>query len=321
MTGFRDDALSRVDVALLMIGHTTAPKSALPSHRAVGNVDRWEANVIQPLHAQATLTGGELVTFLCGSPSLEVAQPICARWHNVSGTVVCVTLHGEGGSRPRPPPKRIFSMGMMSAVDFPDQYSRMHGCFAAAKRHERPRAGGGRPFSHVIRARPDLLWLSPLPPLALLPTEHVALRARALVYPTPTAVPIAALSTSLACDAAFFFLAMGSNEMGSVPEHTTTDTAAATAATTAAAAERTRGRLLAPLRARMAAAGVAACYVPDDQFAIMPRHLAESYFELESPGALSAASLRQHTPTAHTVPGRARTNCVECSVRTLTAVS
>jgi len=56
----------------------------------------------------------------------------------------------------------------------------------------------------------------------------------------------------------------------------------------------------------MAAAGIGTCYVPDDQFAVIPRHLAEAYFLLESGAASSVASLlptapelRQPVPDLH----------------------
>jgi len=54
----------------------------------------------------------------------------------------------------------------------------MHGCFVALRRHEEQQLGGSR-VTHVIRARPDLYWLAPLPPLASLDRQRVMLYAHA----------------------------------------------------------------------------------------------------------------------------------------------
>ena len=120
------------------------------------------------------------------------------------------------------------------------QYARIESCYLAARQT-------GRRFSHYVRMRLDTFFFAPLPP-SLFEPHHVVLRARSVRFADEcTALEAGALSWAFP------------NRPG---------TECGTSSINASSHRR-----------RLRDAGIAACVgAADDQFAIVPSHLADAYF-------------------------------------------
>ena len=209
-------------VALLMVSLSPhAAKTSSTTHEVV--LDAWRQHVVEPLTRD--VPGTLLRSFLCfhpsgifeptkgsAAPSLEARRAhVSELYANISEEVEVVLASAEplreqselGAADPLAQPVPVDSpYAAAMRPNYPDQYARLAGCAQAMRQHElRTR----RLFHWVIKARPDLLWVRRVPPLASLDPNRVSLRARALVFDAPRPISFAALTTDRAgCDPKLF---------------------------------------------------------------------------------------------------------------------
>lgn len=136
------------------------------------------------------------------------------------------------------------------------QRGRWGRCFEHARHHER---NTGAHFSWFVRMRPDLLWFGNIPPLSSYSERHVSVRARSLHGGYSPSHRVHPIKTTI--------------EVLSSIRHGCEKNTDCT---------------------RLSA--VRPCLVPDDNFAIVPRKLAPSYFLLEPvpPSLLAVRADRSH---------------------------
>lgn len=265
-------------VALLLISHTLHASRVYlvkfgqaarqpASHAAI--IQSWQQYVLGPLIAD---DGGRtrFHTFLCGNPDVnaENASLVEAYSNILSGIVEHVTHKGR---------------------DYADQYTRFDACLHAMRRRE---AASSINFTHVIRGRPELWFRERVPPLASLNPFAISLRARAVVFAEPRVINRNMLSTQFRCQAGQMLTSLHMQaclqraQIGKLDRkirfaELLVDPSCASAATS-------------ELRARLRLAQLPACALYDDQFAMMPRHLADAYLELEAPGQPNQASFMNY---------------------------
>jgi hypothetical protein len=286
-------------IAILMTSHSpSAGMSASRPHSFV--IDAW--HVVQPLLSD--VPGSTLHTFLCLRPSMsmrtlplaEQRERIARAWANFSAT----SSSGGSGSGAAVELEVVLTESVLGSLqadpwiapelaDFPDQWARLDGCLQAMRRHERERA---RSFTHVIRARPDVFFVRRAPRFVDLESGKVSLRARALVSETPRPLPFSALTATSGCAPRQFLTrahtrasegACGADaSVVPAPAH-----APFSEHVRALHLDQRRCALAAveELRRRMRTRRIRACALYDDQFAMMPRSLADAYFALEPGGA------------------------------------
>jgi hypothetical protein len=220
-------AAARLGVALLL---STRHDTATPQL-----VDKWRG-VVESL--QSGSEHHEVYAFLCmetsqaagrGAPSAAAAEAAEKLWRVGLGEDVHLNVSAGG--------------------KYPGQYHRLDECYQRALAFERATSVN---FTHFFRARQEHKWYGVPPPLSKLERsgngrDVVYVRAAAIMYAKPTAVPFNALADI----------------------HKTCLIPPGMNATRAAVQ-----------RAAMAAAGVEVCAVLDDQAALVPRTLADAYFTL-----------------------------------------
>ena len=310
--------MSSPRIALLMVAHTPrADKGGSMSHEEV--LKHWNMHVVDPLLAD--VEGSALHTFLCFQPSgggsiasgnassmellTEHRKHVAQLWARLSGTwQVVVAMSGTVAGSTQP-----------TLRDYPDQFSRWDGCLRAMHAHEKR----NQPFTHVIKARPDLLFWSRIPPIAQLDPVSVSLRARALIHASPKQVAWLSLSSRFGCEPEVFLMS----------DHIREATSACGASTSSREAhQRLAGgsckrAAVEQVRLRLRRASIEACVVVDDQFAMMPRHVADAFLELEPSGAYMympymaytcACTCRDAGLHVHGVPRAGAIRCRRCSV-------
>ena len=269
-------------IAMLMVSHShSAVKSIHLTQDKV--VQAWVDFVVKPLLTD--VEGALLHTFLCFHASgivesghhhhnANVEQRrdlIASEWsglQTISGSTIDVvfadteTLNAEDST----------NNASSHHLDYTDQYERLDGCLQAMRQHEQRI---NTFFTHVIRARPELFFVKRIPRLADLDQHRVSLRARAMVFEPRSEISFAALVTAeRGCEKRLFLTRSHANNghcKGNDPKLIETDPACEAAA-------------LAELRSRMRKASLHQCVLYDDQFAVMPRHLADAYAAIEPNG-------------------------------------
>ncbi|KAJ1462033.1 hypothetical protein M885DRAFT_506097 [Pelagophyceae sp. CCMP2097] len=167
----------------------------------------------------------------------------------VIGVVLCLTMHGAEAFRNASKEgatslsEREGRVALFVDDASSEQFLRLDGCFRNAEAARLRRGWGAA--THYVRTRPDMIITKRIPPLAQLRPHRVALRARWIVYPSPTATDRAKLS-------AFW-------------QRCSAGSAA----------------LRSQSRDALSAAGLGFCAIVDDQFAVVPAALGPSYFRLE----------------------------------------
>jgi hypothetical protein len=262
-------AASPPRIALLMVSmHPWAIKSRALTHEVV--IDAWRAHVIAPLLAD--VPGTSLHTFLCMGSSLSAAE-VAGLYANWSSSFDVAQV---AGSAPFAAPESI--------LELPDQFARMAACYQRAKQHEIRTASF---FTHLIKARPDLMWVQRVPRLADLEPGRVSLRARALVNEPPQNVPFGALMGQRGCERSLFLTRTHtSSACGSLPlepegQRAGAERSAASALSHSSSCEHAA---VGELRRHMRASSISSCAILDDQFAVVPRELGDGYFDIEGGG-------------------------------------
>ena len=264
-------------MALVISGVLNSRGSAIRSAAdTAGFVRRWKENVYRPL-----LDGSSSVhTFFCcalnagGRPAASEAND---EWSSLPGELIRVDANG------------------LTAANAPlEQFGRIERCFLAARRHE---ASRGLRFTHFIRARPDLFWFGPMPALLSLDSRVVSSRARVAVLADECGM-----------------MPHDAHSFPSLEQHPQNaracrrDACACNNACQWAPALGLGGLSADGFKGRMRRAGVAACGLIDDMWAVVPSRLADGYFMASgqpdaSPAATthraSDASPPQTTPGGH----------------------
>ena len=253
-------------IALLMVSHSpSAAKIGLgKSHESV--LLAWREFVIAPLLSDAP--GTSLTTFLCFNGARNASES-----HETWQT----TLTAAGSS--------VDVVLTNSDDDYADQFERLDACATAMSQHE---VRASRLFTHVIRGRPDLLFVRRVPRLSELPAHSVSLRARALANDEPRAVPVTAMQTASAtwldqCEALQFLTHAHARSCEDHSAEGKYKKEFPSLLQLEQSVDCYKAALEA-LRRRMRLARVRTCALVDDQFAIMPRHLSNAYTAIEPGG-------------------------------------